>query len=35
LSDAEINRMREEAKANAEADAKAKEKVDKINRLTA
>ncbi len=31
LSDAEINRMREEAKANAEADAKAKEKVDKIN----
>ncbi len=31
LSDAEINRMREEAKANADADAKAKEKIDKIN----
>ena len=31
LSDDEIRRMREEAKANAEADMKAKEKVDKIN----
>jgi molecular chaperone DnaK len=31
LSDDEIRRMREEAKANAEADTKAKEKVDKIN----
>ena len=31
LSDDEIRRMREEAKANAEADSKAKEKVDKIN----
>jgi molecular chaperone DnaK len=31
LSDDEIKRMREEAKANAEADTKAKEKVDKIN----
>ncbi len=31
LSDAEINRMRDEAKANADADAKAKEKIDKIN----
>jgi molecular chaperone DnaK len=31
LSDDEIRRMREEAKANAEADLKAKEKVDKIN----
>ncbi len=31
LSDEEINRMRDEAKANADSDAKAKEKVDKIN----
>ena len=31
LSDDEIRRMREEAKANAETDARAKEKVDKIN----
>ena len=31
LSDDEIRRMREEAKANAEADTRAKEKVDKIN----
>jgi len=31
LSDDEIKRMREEAQANAEADRKAKEKVDKIN----
>ncbi len=31
LSDDEIRRMREEAKANEEADKKAKEKVDKIN----
>jgi len=31
LSDEEINRMRDEAKANAEADSKAKEKVEKIN----
>jgi molecular chaperone DnaK len=31
LSDDEIRRMREEAKANAEADNKAKEKVEKIN----
>jgi len=31
LNDDEIRRMREEAKANAEADTKAKEKVDKIN----
>jgi molecular chaperone DnaK len=31
LSDAEINRMREEAKANADADSKAKERIDKIN----
>jgi len=31
LSDADINRMREEAKANADLDAKAKEKIDKIN----
>lgn len=31
LSDDEIKRMREEAKANAEADTKTKEKVDKIN----
>ncbi len=31
LNDDEIRRMREEAKANAEADNKAKEKVDKIN----
>jgi molecular chaperone DnaK len=31
LSDDEIKRMREEAKANAEADTKAKERVDKIN----
>jgi molecular chaperone DnaK len=31
LSDDEIKRMREEAQANAEADQKAKEKVEKIN----
>ena len=31
LSDDEIRRMRDEAKANAEADSKAREKVDKIN----
>jgi molecular chaperone DnaK len=31
LSDDEIKRMREEAKANAESDSKAKEKADKIN----
>ncbi|MDO9339654.1 MAG: molecular chaperone DnaK [Bacteroidales bacterium] len=31
LSDDEIRRMREEAKTNAEADNKAKEKVEKIN----
>jgi molecular chaperone DnaK len=31
LNEDEIKRMREEAKANAEADNKAKEKVDKIN----
>jgi Molecular chaperone len=31
LNDDEIRRMREEAKANAEADNKAKEKVDKVN----
>jgi molecular chaperone DnaK len=31
LNDEEIRRMREEAKANADADNKAKEKVDKIN----
>jgi len=31
LSDEEIKKMREEAQANAEADKKAKERVDKIN----
>ncbi len=31
LSDEEINRMRDEAKVNADADAKAKEKIEKIN----
>ncbi len=31
LSDEEIRRMRDEAKANAESDSKAKEKVEKIN----
>ncbi|MDA3892601.1 MAG: molecular chaperone DnaK [Salinivirgaceae bacterium] len=31
LSDEEINRMRDEAKANADTDSKAKEKIDKIN----
>ncbi len=31
LSDEEIRKMRDEAKANAEADSKAKEKVEKIN----
>jgi molecular chaperone DnaK len=31
LSDADINRMRDEAKANADIDAKAKERIDKIN----
>jgi molecular chaperone DnaK len=31
LTDDEIRKMRDEAKANAEADSKAKEKVDKIN----
>jgi molecular chaperone DnaK len=32
LSDAEIERMREEAKANEEADNKAKEKIDTLNK---
>ncbi|WP_321306568.1 molecular chaperone DnaK [Marinifilum fragile] len=32
LSDAEIERMREEAKANAEADNKAKERIDTLNK---
>ncbi|MDE5674010.1 MAG: Hsp70 family protein, partial [Muribaculaceae bacterium] len=32
LSDAEIQRMRDEAKANEEADKKAKERIDKLNR---
>merc|ERR1711879_326730 len=31
LSDEEINRMRDEAKANADSDAQAKEKIEKIN----
>ncbi|HNW57055.1 MAG TPA: molecular chaperone DnaK [Bacteroidales bacterium] len=31
LTDDEIRKMRDEAKANAEADTKAKEKIDKIN----
>ncbi|MDE6078413.1 MAG: Hsp70 family protein, partial [Muribaculaceae bacterium] len=31
LSDAEIQRMRDEAKANEEADKKAKERIDKLN----
>ncbi len=31
LSEAEINRMRDEAKANEEADRKAKERIDKLN----
>src|SRR5665648_544135 len=31
LTDDEIKRMRDEAKANAEADSKAKEKIEKIN----
>ncbi len=31
LTDADIQRMKEEAKANAEADAKAKERIDKLN----
>lgn len=31
LSEDEINKMKEEAKANAEADQKAKEKIDKLN----
>jgi molecular chaperone DnaK len=31
LSDEEIRKMRDEAKANAEADSKAREKVDKVN----
>ena len=31
LSDAEIKRMKEEAEANAEADAKEREKIDKLN----
>ncbi|MFW6309469.1 MAG: Hsp70 family protein, partial [Prolixibacteraceae bacterium] len=31
LSDEEIKRMKEEAEANAEADKKTKEKVDKLN----
>ncbi|MGD9994123.1 MAG: molecular chaperone DnaK [Salinivirgaceae bacterium] len=31
LSEEEINRMRDEAKANADSDAKAKEKIEKIN----
>ncbi|MDE7381296.1 MAG: Hsp70 family protein, partial [Muribaculaceae bacterium] len=32
LSDAEIQRMKDEAKANEEADKKAKERADKLNR---
>ncbi|MFA8433623.1 MAG: molecular chaperone DnaK [Marinifilaceae bacterium] len=32
LSDEEINRMRDEAKANEEADQKAKEKIDTLNK---
>ena len=32
LSDEEINRMREEAKANEEADNKAKERIDTLNK---
>ncbi len=35
LSDAEIQRMRDEAKANEEADKKAKERIDKINQADA
>ncbi len=31
LTDAEIQRMKDEAKANAEADAKEKERIDKLN----
>jgi molecular chaperone DnaK len=31
LSDAEIKRMKDEAAANAESDAKEKEKIDKLN----
>jgi len=31
LSDEEINRMRDEAKANEEADSQAKERIDKLN----
>ncbi len=31
LNEEEINKMKEEAKANAEADQKAKEKIDKLN----
>lgn len=31
LTDADIQRMKEEAKANAEADAKAKERIEKLN----
>jgi molecular chaperone DnaK len=31
LSDAEIKRMKDEAAANAEADAKEREKIDKLN----
>ena len=35
LSDAEIQRMKEEAAANAEADAKEKERIEKINQADA
>ena len=35
LSDAEIQRMRDEAKANEEADKKAKERIDTINKADA
>ena len=35
LSDSEIQRMRDEAKANEEADKKAKERIDKLNQADA
>jgi molecular chaperone DnaK len=35
LSDAEIQRMKDEAAANAAADAKEKERIDKINEADA
>lgn len=35
LTDAEINRMKQEAEANAEADRKAKEEVEKVNQADA